>query len=173
MVEFRIRWCSDPGRAQEIADFFARNVSDDTYYISHGELQGPRALSSTQWRQPLSKILYEEVRPRLADTEKEGVPGQDSKPILVAETDDGILAVSFVTFDSQFVPHAVIEDLVVDSGWRNTGIGKAVMDWIASEARARDIHRLMLESGLKNERAHEFFEREGFVTCSKVMMREL
>ena len=91
----------------------------------------------------------------------------------MAETDDGILAVSFVTFESQWVPHAVIEDLVVDLGRRNTGVGKAVMDWIASEARARDIHRLILESGLKNERAHEFFEREGFVTCSKVMMREL
>jgi len=83
-----------------------------------------------------------------AETEKQGVPGRDSKPILVAETDDGILAVSFLTFDSKWVPYAVIEDLVVDSGQRNTGIGKAVMDWIASEAGARDIHRLMLESGL-------------------------
>jgi len=116
--------------------------------------------------------LLEEIEPRLADTLKEPVPGRNSKPILVTE-DDGLIALSFVTFDCQWVPHAIIEDLVVEPNRRSTGIGKAVMDWIAAEALARDIHRLMLESGLRNKRAHEFFAREGFITCSKVMMREL
>jgi GNAT superfamily N-acetyltransferase len=173
MTEFQLSWCTDAGRAQEIAEFFARNVIGDPSYISHSELQGPRALSPTQWRQPLSGILFEEVKPRLIESANEGVPGQNSKPILTADTGDGIVAVAFVTFDCQWVPHAVIEDLVVDSSRRNSGIGKAVMDWIASEAKVRNIHRLILESGLTNERAHEFFEREGFVACSKVMMREL
>jgi hypothetical protein len=110
---------------------------------------------------------------RLAATRAEGSPTRDSKPILVAENKHGLAALSFVTFDSQWVLHAIIEDLVVSPTQRSEG-GKAVIDWIANEARVRDIKRLMLESGLTNERAHEFFEeREGFVACSKVMMRQL
>lgn len=168
--ELRIRWCGNPRRSRELADFFASNV--DPSYISHSELQGPRALSTTEWRQPLVKYLREEIEPRLAKTKKTPKPGRNSKPILVAEDGMGLVALSFVTFDSKWVPHAIIEDLVVKPAERSKGVGKTVMDWIMNEARARNIHRLMLESGLENHDAHRFFEREGFITCSKVMMRE-
>jgi len=43
----------------------------------------------------------------------------------------------------------------------------------AAEARLRDIRRLFLESGLQNERAHHFFEQEGFHAVSVIMMRSL
>jgi GNAT superfamily N-acetyltransferase len=173
MQEFRIEWCKELARAREIAEFFSRNVSDDVSYISHGELQGARALSPTQWRQPLSEILLKEIEPRIAETRREGAPGPNSKPILVAEDASGLVAITFVTFDSQWTPYAIIEDLVVDTNRRGLGLGKAVIDWITEEAQARGVHRLMLESGVKNERAHEFFQRENFVICSKVMIREI
>jgi GNAT superfamily N-acetyltransferase len=48
-----------------------------------------------------------------------------------------------------------------------------VLDWIAAEARAHGIRRLFLESGANNERAHAFFEREGFRPTSVVMMKSL
>jgi len=51
----------------ELAGFFAQHVGPE--YISHSELQGPRALSSDRWRDGLPEILREEIEPRLAQTE--------------------------------------------------------------------------------------------------------
>jgi len=162
-----IAWCGTPERAAELADFFARHVGPA--YISHSELQGGRALSPTEWRPKLRDILRAEMAPRLV-----GAPGPDDKPIAVAEDGGGVVALAYVAFAASApVPFAIVEDLIVSPATRGRGIGKAVLDWIAAEARARGIRRLFLESGINNERAHAFFEREGFRPTSVVMMREL
>jgi ribosomal protein S18 acetylase RimI-like enzyme len=170
----RIAWCGNPLRARELADFFAANVGSAPEYISHSELQGWRALSPEAWRPGLPEILLHEIEPRLLATEQ-GRPGDISQPIAVAEAGGQLVAVSLVTFagSAPVVPFAIVEDLVVDRSRRSRGIGKAVVDWVAVEARARNIHRIFLESSHSNERAHRFFEREGFRTCSIVMMREI
>jgi len=166
-----ISWCNDPCRAQELAEFFVQHVGSE--YISHSELQGPRALSPVQWRDDLPEILREEIEPRLVQS-KEVDPGPTSQPIVVAESDGAIVGLSFVTFaGTAEVPFAIVEDLIVIPSMRSQGIGKAVLDWIAAEARTRNIRRLFLESGVQNERAHHFFEHEGFQTVSVVMMRSL
>jgi GNAT superfamily N-acetyltransferase len=171
MPELRIEWCRDPRRAEELADFFARHVGPE--YISHSELQGPRALSPDRWCDGLPEILHEEIEPRLIQTEA-GVPGPASQPILTAERDGAVVGLSFVTFaGTAGVPFAIVEDLIVIPEMRSGGIGKAILDWIAAEARTRNISRLFLESGVHNEHAHHFFEREGFQTVSVVMMRSL
>jgi GNAT superfamily N-acetyltransferase len=167
----RFQWCTDPSRARELADFFARNV--EASYISHSELQGPRALAPDRWRDGLPTILEEEIGPRLVRTQKKPVPSKNSKPILIAEIEGELVGVSFVTFDSRWVPFAVVEDLVVLPSRRNKGIGIAILRWIEAETRARKINRLMLESGLSNHDAHRLFERVGFQVCSKVMMKFL
>jgi ribosomal protein S18 acetylase RimI-like enzyme len=156
-----VAWCGTPSRAAELATFFARNVEPD--YISHAELQGGRALSPTEWRPDLVEILRAEIDARLA-----------GGTIAVAEEQGALLALAFVTFaDEAPVPFAVVEDLIVAPETRGRGVGKAMLDWIAAESRARGIRRLFLESGVNNERAHGFFEREGFRPTSVVMMREL
>ena len=163
-----IAWCDTPLRATELADFFAANVGSD--YISHAELQGGRALSPTEWRSDLREILRAEIEPRLIA----GSPGPDGKPIAIAEQDGALGALAYVTFaGSAPVPFAVIEDLIVTSALRGHGVGKAVIDWIATQARAQGIRRLFLESGITNKRAHDFFEREGFRPVSMVMMKSL
>jgi GNAT superfamily N-acetyltransferase len=166
-----ITWCDDPGRTEELAEFFARHVG--AQYISHSELQGPRALSPVQWRADLPAILREEIEPRLGQS-RQAEPGRTSQPILVAESNGVVVGLSFVTFAGEAgVPFAIVEDLIVLPSMRSQGIGKAILDWIAAEARTRDIGRLFLESGVQNERAHHFFEQEGFQTVSVVMMRSL
>jgi GNAT superfamily N-acetyltransferase len=163
-----ITWCATPARAAELADFFARNVGPD--YISHAELQGSRALSPSEWRPNLRDVLRAEMAPRLAA----GVPGPDSRLIAVAEDGGGLVALAYITFAASApVPFAVVEDLIVSPATRGRGVGKAVLDWVAAEARIRGIRRLFLESGFGNERAHAFFEREGFRPTSVVMMKEL
>ena len=156
-----VTWCGTPSRGAELAAFFARNVGPD--YISHAELQGGRALSPTEWRPNLVEILHAEVDTRLA-----------RGTIAVAEEEGALLALVFITFaDEAPAPFAIVEDLIVAPETRGRGVGKTMLDWIAAEARARGIRRLFLESGIKNQRAHDFFEREGFRPTSIVMMREL
>jgi GNAT superfamily N-acetyltransferase len=168
MDSLSIAWCETPTRASELADFFARNVGPD--YISHAELQGERALSPTEWRPDLREVLRAEIAPRLAG----GSPGPDSQAIAVAEQGGVLLALAYVTFAASApVPFAIGEDLIVSPGARSHGVGKAMLDWLADEARARGIRRLFLESGITNKRAHDFFEREGFRPTSVVMMKSL
>ena len=69
-----ISWCGDRGRANELANFFARNV--DAEYISHSELQGRRAPWPGQWHSNLVQILQDEIEPRLAAT-RDGAPRGD------------------------------------------------------------------------------------------------
>lgn len=166
-----ISWCRDVQKAGDLAEFFARNIGPE--YISHSELQGSRALSPGEWHPNLVQILRDEIEPRLALTQ-ERLPGMTSKPILVAEKNGAVVALAFVTFAGGApVPFAIIEDLIVTQEQRSSGIGKVVMDWITAEATARNIGRLFLESGVNNQRAHHFFEREGFQATSLVMVRFL
>ncbi len=168
MVDASIAWCGTPLRASELADFFARNVGPG--YISHAELQGGRALSPIEWRPDLLDVLCAELMPRL----QPGMPAPDSRPIAVAEQGEALVGLAFVTFAASApVPFAIVDDLIVSPDTRGRGVGRAMLDWIAAEARARRIGRLFLESGIANERAHHFFEREGFRPTSVVMMREL
>lgn len=166
--KIKVAWCATPSRAAEFAAFFAQNAGPE--YISHAELQGGRALSPIEWRANLMEFLRGEIDARLA------APASGSTGLSVAVAEEGgrLVALSFVAFvRSASAPFATIEDLIVAPWTRGRGVGKTMMDWIAAEARARGIRRLFLESCVKNERAHHFFEREGFRPTSVVMMREL
>ena len=62
MVEsLHISWCGDRGRANELANFFARNV--DPEYISHSELQGRRAPWPGEWHPNLVQVVQDETPP--------------------------------------------------------------------------------------------------------------
>jgi GNAT superfamily N-acetyltransferase len=171
LEDLRIAWCGEPQRAPELAEFFAGNVGPE--YISHSELQGSRALSADKWARNLPDLLRHEIEPRLHGAASRP-PAVTSRPVAVAETGGAVVALALVTFAGGApVPFAIVEDLVVAPEHRGHGVGKALLDWIAAEAGARAIRRLFLESGKDNHRAHHFFEREGFETCSIVMMRSL
>ncbi|MGO4711071.1 GNAT family N-acetyltransferase [Bradyrhizobium sp. 2TAF24] len=166
-----IRWCDEPARAQELAEFFASHVTPA--YISHSELQGRRAIAPTRWRDKLPDVIRAELQPRLT-RDQHGIGAGSHQPVLVTETDDGLVALALVTFATDApIPFATVEDLIVAPSERAKGIGTTVIEWIAAEARERRIRRLFLESGVHNERAHHFFERSGFEICSVVMMRSL
>lgn len=166
-----IRWCREPERAEEFAAFFAKNAGNA--YISHSELQGPRAVSPSRWSKDLKKVLKDELKPRLRRNQPKA-PLPNSMPIAIAERDGRMVALSFITFrGSARTPFGIIEDLIVDPASRGGGIGTAMIAWIGAEAKKRKIKRLFLESGLHNERAHVCFHRAGFETCSHVMMKTL
>src|SRR6185295_7106459 len=53
-----------------------------------------------------------------------------------------------------------VDDLITDEAGRSKGYGDALMDWLASYARARDCVELQLDSGVQRFRAHAFYFRK-------------
>lgn len=59
-------------------------------------------------------------------------------------------------------PYAVIENVITDSGYRNRGIGAALMDWAIEMAWEQNCYKVMLMSGRKDESVHAFYKKCGF-----------
>ena len=58
----------------------------------------------------------------------------------MAEDGGALAGLGLVTFAGNApVPFAIVEDLIIGRACRGKGIGAAVMDWIAAQARARNI----------------------------------
>ena len=54
-----------------------------------------------------------------------------------------------------------VDDLITDEAARSGGHGKALLDWMKAEARARGCTEIHLDSAAHRERAHRFYFREG------------
>jgi GNAT superfamily N-acetyltransferase len=167
-----VRWCTDPGRAQELAQFFVANITPD--YISHSELQGDRALDIGKWQPGLDDIVAREIEGRVAEYGAAIESATTSYPVLEARSDEQLVGIALVSFFRDApVPYSILEDIAVEESSRERGFGKAIVDWVSREAEVLGCARLFLESGVSNHRAHELFERQGFSTCSIVMMKRL
>lgn len=164
-------WCSDPAAASTLARFFVDNLTPE--YISHSELQGPRALAPGKWSDDLYEVILEEIRSRLAVPEDEQAPRLRDQRIAAGHVDNELVWLAYVTFVmSAPRPFAVLEDIVVLQDRRGKGIGDAAIRWILDQCRAEGVKRVFLESGVDNHRGHAFFESHGFNQCSIVMMRD-
>lgn len=67
----------------------------------------------------------------------------------------------------------LIDGLAVDSGWRGHGIGTALIEALAAEARARGYARLRLDVADQNPRARALYERLGFGAVGHQRLRLL
>lgn len=59
-------------------------------------------------------------------------------------------------------PHAELAGLVVDESVRSTGVGAALLAAAEDWARAQGFSTMRLRSNVIRERAHRFYEREGY-----------
>ncbi len=165
--DIEIDWCTDPALAGPLASFFVESV--DPSYISHGEIEGGRATAQGCWASDLEARIRRELELALAPKAHE-----PAKRIALARRGQAILALSVVSLHDPGRPrYAVIEDLVVTRDERGRGLGAAVLAFTESWLRATGVRRVLLESGVENQQAHEFFARHGFVTCSVTMLKEL
>jgi ribosomal protein S18 acetylase RimI-like enzyme len=69
--------------------------------------------------------------------------------------------------------YATLSDQVVSSERRGDGIGRELLRWLEARLAELGARKLFLESGVANDGAHRFFHREGFHTCSVVMVKDL
>jgi N-acetylglutamate synthase-like GNAT family acetyltransferase len=164
----KISYCTNRKSAGALALFFARNV--DTSYISHSEMQYGRAVSANRWSSAFPDLLRKEF----AGLAKSSGREKDVFRLVQAELNGAIAGVAVVEFNNESIrPFAVLEDMVVDNKLRGAGIGARMLAWIEAEAVKRKIPEIYLESGIKNAKAHEFFDKHEFVVVSKVMMKDL
>lgn len=56
-----------------------------------------------------------------------------------------------------------MDNVVVDENYRSKGIGKLLCDWCIAKAKEKKCKKVMLDAYLENEKAHLFYEREGFM----------
>lgn len=160
----RMQWIGADADFDALAAFFAANV--DTSYISHGEILAGRALGPGQWSPHLVRVLADEMR-LLA-----GRRAQAGGGVAVARDESGLLALVMLDVRPESET-AVLEDVVIRKGARGSGLGRTILAWVEAEAARAGCARIMLESGMANTRAHAFFERQGFMPVSVVMMKAL
>jgi GNAT superfamily N-acetyltransferase len=58
--------------------------------------------------------------------------------------------------------HGFLENVVTHPNHRGQGHGQAVVQAALAEAWARDCHHVLLQSGRKDPRVQQFFEKQGF-----------
>ncbi|WKL56646.1 GNAT family N-acetyltransferase [Asticcacaulis sp. ZE23SCel15] len=59
-----------------------------------------------------------------------------------------------------------VDDLVSAQDQRSRGYGKALLDWLKSQAKSEGCTQLRLDSGTHRTQAHRFYFREGLVISS-------
>jgi GNAT superfamily N-acetyltransferase len=162
-----IDWCRNTGEIDELAAFFAQNVTRS--YISHSELQFGRAEAPDRWFPNLQEILKGEIEERVPFVS----PAESAGRVASARQDGRLIGIAYVLFHCEApIPFIVVEDIVVERAMRGGGLGQIMMDWIFARAREENIRRAFLESGKDNHDAHHFFERNGFKQVSIVMMAD-
>jgi N-acetylglutamate synthase-like GNAT family acetyltransferase len=59
-------------------------------------------------------------------------------------------------------PFGVVENIIVDENHRSQNIGRKLIQYVEEYCKSIDCHKIMLLSNLIRQRAHQFFEREGY-----------
>ena len=163
-------WCHDATLEDTLCQLYLDNVSPD--YISHSELQGPRAESPGNWRADLPDVIRGEIRAALSHDWAHG----DSSLLAVTTLDGAIVGMALVSIDTRqraTKSFAALDDLVLHPDARGQGIGTQLVEWVAQELRSHGIARLFLECGAHNLSAQQFFKGRSFQQVSVVMLREL
>lgn len=98
-------------------------------------------------------------------TERIARVGADEKAaLLVAEEEGRVVGWAHVAVQPSLleVPSAQLRALVVDEGHRSRGVGATLVGAAERWASARDITRMIVATRVTRERAHRFYEREGY-----------
>jgi GNAT superfamily N-acetyltransferase len=163
VTEYSIAW--EEGAWTDAARFFARVISADPGYISHGEIQTGLSLDGKTWIAGLEARFLSEA-----------TSDQSGRSLAVArDVENTIVAAAAVSwnFETEDARFATLQDLAVEPSLRSKGLGARMVEFVEREVRARNAVWLFLESGKHNRRAHEFFERAGFQEISHVFAKRL
>jgi len=130
--------------------------------------------------------LYEQLaegRPAAAPTREaaahvyEMMRTQPGRTLLVAVVDDAVrgaadvLVVPNLTHDGK--PWMIVENVVVETGFRRQGIGRTLMEEVLHRARAAGCYKIQLLSAKGRKESHAFYEDHGFEPLAEGFRRYL
>jgi GNAT superfamily N-acetyltransferase len=90
--------------------------------------------------------------------------------VVVADADGAVVGLAHLQVTPAIEherPAAKLAALVVDEAHRGEGIGRALVDAIEAEARARGCALLYLTTAMRRAEAHEFYRRVGLEETGK------
>jgi len=109
-----------------------------------------------------------------------GLIADENVGLFVAETDQKIIGFIHVVFRVApafpiFVPrnYAIVDSVVVTSGFQNRGTGKILMDKVQEWAIAKGATSIELNVYKFNKTAISFYKKLGYQTSSQKMSKEL
>ncbi|MDE5493294.1 GNAT family N-acetyltransferase [Elizabethkingia meningoseptica] len=143
-------------RKEDAVNFFINHKTNS--YISHSEILSGRAKSATEWSENFAEILATELEE------------DDCNLITIEDIHNQIIGIAILRIYKKYL---IIEDMIIDGNLRGLSLGKKLMDFIHNFATEQKIKALFLESGITNDKAHSFFEKNGFkkvsVTYTKIL----
>ena len=66
-----------------------------------------------------------------------------------------------------------MDNVIVLPEYRSKGIGKLLCEWCIQKAKDNNCKHVMLDAYLENEKAHTFYEREGFFKRGYHFLRKI
>lgn len=163
-VPMHLSWDKTRDTLSAAAAFASATIGDDTAYISHGEIQAGLSSDAEHWQPDLATLYAEDFS--ALDDDRDLLTAYDSMGSIV-----GIAVIAWA--ESSRRRFAVLEDMAIDPARRSTGIGTGLIEAITNRVMERGVDWLFLESGVRNLRAHVFFERAGFKMLSHVFAKNL
>ena len=111
-----------------------------------------------------TQLGYPVDGPTLAERLAPLLTSDDHRVLLAANPDDRPVGWMHIVIEQSLAAgtHAVIAGLVIDERHRSEGIGLALLDAGEAWARDRGIGIMVVRSRIARERAHRFYEREGY-----------
>jgi GNAT superfamily N-acetyltransferase len=90
----------------------------------------------------------------------------ERRDVFVATDHERVVGWAALSIDEAFVEGfgAFLEGLVVDEAARSRGIGAALLEAVEARARERGCAEIRVQSNVLRERAHSFYERNGYRT---------
>ncbi|RXM51206.1 MULTISPECIES: GNAT family N-acetyltransferase [unclassified Chryseobacterium] len=160
-MNYTTQWLKDKTRVKELVDFFITHKTDS--YISHGEMMSGRAVDTHHWNPDLEVILTEQL---LTDFNSDG---SSKLNILIAEDENKEIVgmMVFNIINSPFKKYAILEDMLLDQSVRGQSLGSKLLEKAIEESKSWNISFILLESGVNNHGAHQFFNRYGFKKVSE------
>lgn len=170
MLNPAIRWALPADDPSLLVNFFLLNVSEE--YISHGEIQDGRADDPKTWSKNINSILIAEFSEACSVGSATNATASKIALAVQSTGETAAFALLQIRRDAQS-PYAILHDILVHRGLRGHGIGTQLLEWIQVQLHALGVQFIFLESGASNERAHEFFEKNGFSPISTNFMKSL
>jgi ribosomal protein S18 acetylase RimI-like enzyme len=133
-------------------------------YISHGEVLCGRATHDLKWADDILSQMRQEFNDYLSDTNRFSV----FEILLCGE----IAGFAILEIDRQFKT-AQIHDIIIKKDFQGKGVGAEAIRVIEEYLKKENIGMILLESGIQNKNAHDFFEKNGYTQISVEFAKRL